>query len=313
MAKKYKKALVTGGAGFIGSHIVDALIKKRIRVYVVDDLSSGKKANLNPNARFYKMSITSPALPKLIKRLKPDVIFHYAAQKDVRKSVADPSFDARVNIMGSISLIQAAHQAGTKKIIFASTGGAMYPDQSRPPWKESLQPAPISPYAIAKRSTELYLEFARLEYGIGYTALRMANVYGPRQDAKGEAGVCAIFSETMLRGGQPKIFGTGKQTRDYVYVGDAVNAAMLAMNRTANGCFNIGTGRQTDLNTLFKKLRKLTNSNTLEKHYPALPGEVMRSAVNFGLANKKLGWKPKVKLDDGLKKTVEWFKKSKKL
>lgn len=309
MAKKYKKALVTGGAGFIGSHIVDALIKRRIKVYVVDDLSSGNKKNLNPNATFYKMSITSPAFPKLVKKIKPDIIFHYAAQKDVRKSVAEPAFDARVNILGSIAMIEAANVAGTKKIVFASTGGAMYPDRVRPPWKETLKPEPISPYGIAKRSVELYLEFARLEYGISYAALRMANVYGPRQDASGEAGVCAIFSELMLAGKQPKIFGTGKQTRDYVYVADAVRAALAAMDRAAYGVFNIGTGRQTDLNKLFKKIKKLTGSDAMEKHYPAKPGEVMVSAVSSKLAERKLGWKPKIKLEDGLKITVEWFRK----
>jgi len=305
---KYKKALVTGGAGFIGSHIVDALIKRRIKVYVVDDLSSGKKANLNPNARFYKMSITSPNFPKLIRRLKPDVIFHYAAQKDVRLSVANPDKDAKVNIMGSLALIQAAHQAGTKKIVFASTGGAMYSEQARLPYNESLIPAPICPYAIAKRATELYLDFARLEYGISAVCLRMSNVYGPRQDAKGEAGVVAIFSEKMLKNQQPKIFGTGRQTRDYMYVGDAVQAAMLAMNRSVSGAFNIGTSRQTDLNALFRKIKKLTKSDVLEKHYPAKPGEVMCSALSYRLAEKRLGWRPKVKLDDGLKMTVDWFK-----
>ncbi len=313
MAKKYKKALVVGGAGFIGSHVVDALIKKRIRVYVVDDLSSGKKANLNPNARFYKMSITSPHFPQLVKRLKPDVIFHLAAQIDVRKSVADPLFDARINIMGSLNLINAASKAGVKKIVFASSGGCMYPDRLKPPYKEMIQPEPISPYGIAKRSIELYLDFANLEYGIQTVALRFANVYGPRQDSTGEAGVIAIFSEKMLGGQQPVIFGNGKQTRDYVFVGDVARACLAAMNRNISGQFNIGTGRQTDLISIFKKLKKLTGSNVKQKHRPAKPGEVMRSALHCGLADKKLGWKPKVKIDDGLKMTVDWFNKKLKV
>ncbi|MBU0530998.1 MAG: NAD-dependent epimerase/dehydratase family protein [Candidatus Uhrbacteria bacterium] len=309
MSKKYKKALVVGGAGFIGSHVVDALIKQRVRVYVIDDLSSGKSANLNPNAKFYKMSITSPNFSKLVQRLKPDVIFHFAAQIDVRKSVADPLYDARINIMGSLNLITAANSAGVKKIIFASSGGCMYPDRLKPPYKETIQPEPISPYGIAKRAIELYLDFANLEYGIQTVALRFANVYGPRQNAGGEAGVIAIFSEKMLSGKQPVIFGNGKQTRDYVYVGDVVRACLAAMNRNVSGRFNIGTGRQTDLIAIFKKLKKITGSNAVQKHQPAKPGEVMRSALHYGLAEKKLGWKPKVKFDDGLKMTVEWFRK----
>lgn len=309
MAKKYKKALVVGGAGFIGSHVVDALIKRRIKVFVVDDLSSGKKSNLNPNAKFFKMSVTSPAFPKLVKRIKPDVVFHFAAQIDVRVSVADPIKDAKVNIMGSLALMKAAADAGTKKIIFASSGGAMYPERLKPPYKETVQPEPISPYAIAKRAVELYLDFANLEYGIPTISLRFANVYGPRQDSSGEAGVVAIFSEKMLRGQQPVIFGTGKQTRDYVYVGDVARACMKAMDRAVSGRINIGTGKQTDLVSLFKKLKKITGADVVQKHGPAKSGEVMRSALHCGLAERKLGWKPKIKLDEGLKKTVEWFRK----
>lgn len=308
---KYKKALVTGGAGFIGSHIVDELIRRRIRVYIVDDLSSGKKANINPNARFYKMSVTNPNFPKLVKRLKPDAIFHIAAHLDVSTSVRKPEKDAKINIMGALNVIKGASAAGTKKIIFTSTGGAMYPDHVRPPWKENLQPYPISPYAIAKRATELYLEFARLEHGIPYVSLRLANVYGPRQSFSNEGGVVAIFSDKMLRGQQPFIYGPGKQTRDYVYVGDVVRAAMAAMTRSAVGAFNIGTGKQVDVNTLFKKIKKITGSDALEKHKPGKAGEVAVSAVSYKLAEKKLGWKPKVRLDDGLKKTVEWFRNKK--
>ena len=306
---KPKKITLVGGAGFIGSHIVDALIKRRIRVYIVDDMSSGKKANINPNARFYKMSVTNPNFPKLVKRLKPDVIFHVAAHLDVSTSMKKPEKDAKINIMGALNVIRGASEAGTKKIIFTSTGGAMYPDHVRPPWKETVQPYPICPYAIAKRATELYLEFARLEHGISYTVLRLANIYGPRQDFSNEGGVVAIFADKMLRDQQPMIYGTGKQTRDYVYVGDVVRAAMAAMSRSAVGVFNIGTGKQVDVNTLFKKIKKITGSDALEKHKPGKPGEVAVSALSYRLAEKKLGWKPKVKLDEGLKKTVEWFAK----
>jgi len=309
MAKKYKKALVVGGAGFIGSHVVDMLIKRRIRVYVVDDLSSGKKTNINPNARFYKMSITSPNFPKLVKRLKPDVIFHFAAQIDVRKSVADPMFDARVNIIGSLNMIQAANKAGTKKIVFASSGGAIYSNRFKPPYKEAALCEPISPYGIAKKSIEMYLDFASAQYGISTVSLRFGNVYGPRQNSMGEAGVVAIFTDHMLKGKQPKIFGTGKATRDYVYVGDVARACIAAMDRAVSGAINIGTKKQTSTNMIFRKIKKLTGSDVLEKHVSTQAGELMYSAVDPGLAAKKLGWKPKVKLDDGLKMTVEWFKK----
>ena len=306
---KYKKALVTGGAGFIGSHIVDELIRRRIRVYVVDDMSSGKKANINPNARFYKMSVTNPNFPKLVKRLKPDVIFHLAAHLDVSTSVIKPEKDAKINVLGSLNVIQGANMAGTKKIIFASTGGAMYSDGDRTPWAEKLHPRPMSPYAVAKRATELYLDYAHAQYGIPYVVLRLANVYGPRQNFSNEGGVVAIFSDMMLKSKQPKIFGTGRQTRDFVYVGDVVRAAMMAMTRSTSGVFNIGTGRQIDVNTLFKKIKKITGSDALQKRFPAKPGEVMVSALSCRLAEKKLGWKPKTRLDDGLKMTVDWFKK----
>ena len=306
---KNKKVLVTGGAGFIGSHIVDALIKRRIRVYVVDDLSSGKKSNLNPNARFYKMSITNPEFPKLVRRLKPDVIFHLAAHLDVSTSVVKPEKDAKINILGSLNVIQGANMAGTKKIIFTSTGGAMYSDNDRVPWSEKQRPCPMSPYAVAKRATELYLDYARVQYGIPYVVLRLANIYGPRQDFSNEGGVVAIFSDLMLRGKQPKIYGTGQQTRDFVYVGDVVRAAMMAMTRSTSGVYNIGTGRKIDINSLFKKIKKITGSDALQKRFPSKPGEVMDSVLSYRLAEKKLGWRPKVKLDDGLKKTVEWFRK----
>jgi len=253
--------------------------------------------------------VTSTNLSKVVKRIKPDIVFHLAAHLDVATSVYKPEKDARINIMGSLNLIQAANQAGTKKIVFTSTGGAMYPDSARPPWSEKLQPKPISPYAIAKRATELYLDFASSQYGIPYVVLRLANVYGPRQNFSNEGGVVAIFTDHMLQGKQPKIYGTGKQTRDYVYVDDVVRAAMMAMTRSASGVFNIGTAKQVDVNTLFKKIKKITDSDALEKHHPAKPGEVAVSALSWRLAERKLGWKPMVKLDDGLKKTVEWFRR----
>ena len=309
MPKKYQKALVTGGAGFIGSHIVDALIKRRIKVYVVDDLSTGKKSNVNPNAKFIKLSINNPQFPKLIKRMKPDIIFHFAAQIDVRAAVADPPKDARTNIMGTVTLAHHAAINGVKKIVFASTGGAMYPDTVKPPHSEKIPPQPISPYGIAKRASEMYLHFAYLTHGIQYVCLRYANVYGPRQNPKAEAGVISIFSERMLNGSPVTINGDGKQTRDFVYVEDVVRANMIAMRKNVSGVFNIGTGKQTNMNSLFKKLRKIIGSNTPEHHGPAAHGEVLRSSLDCRKARKMLGWESKVKVDDGLKKTVKWFQR----
>jgi len=309
--KKTKVALVTGGAGFIGSHIVDGLIKKHIKVFVVDDLASGKRSNVNPNARFIKMSVLSPKFPALVKKIKPEFIFHLAAQIDLRLSVHKPAYDAKINIMGTLAMIEAAAAAGTKKIIFSSTGGPMYSSDRRPPYSESLPAEPISPYGIAKRTAEMYLAYARDVHGIDFVALRYANVYGPRQDSSKESGVVAIFTRAMMQGKQPVIFGDGKATRDYVYVGDVVRANMLAMNKKPTGIFNIGTGRQTSVNQVFDKLKKITGATILKKYGPAQPGEVLRSALSSKLAKKNLKWEPKIKFDEGLRKTVSWTQKKK--
>jgi len=307
--KKHKVALVTGGAGFIGSHVVDALIKRRFKVYVVDDLSSGRRSNVNPNARLRKFSITSPKLPELIKRIKPDYVFHLAAQIDVRKAVKDPLMDARVNVMGMLKLAHTAAEVGCKKFIFSSTGGAIYPPSKKPPYSEAVEPGPISPYGIAKRTGEMYLGFLQDIYGMNYVALRYANVYGPRQNKDGEAGVIAIFGSKMLKNKPVKIFGTGKQTRDYVYVGDVVRANMLAMKKGVTGIINIGTGKQTSVNQLFRKIKKLTKSSVKEMHVSAPAGEVPKSALVWRRARRMLGWEPKVDLDTGLRKTVVWLRK----
>ncbi|MBI5369660.1 NAD-dependent epimerase/dehydratase family protein [Candidatus Uhrbacteria bacterium] len=306
---KYKTALVTGGAGFIGSHLVDALVRRRIKVYVVDDLSSGSLSNLNPNAHFTKLSITNPQFTTYLRRLKPDVIFHCAAQINVRHSIVDPPNDAQTNIMGTIALAHTAAQIGVKKIIFSSTGGAMYPDQARMPVSERTPPQPSSPYGISKRAAEMYLYHEYIVHGMPYVALRYANVYGPRQNAKGEAGVITIFASHMLEGKPVKIFGTGKQTRDYVYVEDIVKANMLAMSRHVVGEFNIGTGKETNVNALFSKLTHLTGYQMPARYEPFVSGEMMRSALDARLAKKTLGWAPLVSLDEGLKKTVAWFSK----
>ncbi|NBS42055.1 NAD-dependent epimerase/dehydratase family protein [bacterium] len=308
---KYKTALVTGGAGFIGSHIVDALIKRRIKVYVIDDLSTGKKANLNPNATFYKMSVLDPGITKLVLKLKPDVVFHLAALLDVRCSVEDPPSDARTNIMGTLHIAHAAAKAGSKKFVFTSSGGAMYSDDIRPPFSEAVPADPISPYGIAKRSAEMYLQFEHRIHGLSTAIIRLANVYGPRQALAGTyAGVISKFSQNMLAGKPCVITGTGKQTRDYVYVGDVVRAQMLAMEKDATGIYHIGTGVETNVNQLFKKINALTGAKQKETHVAACQGEVMRSALDARKARKELGWTPEVSLDDGLKRTVDWFAKN---
>ncbi len=304
---KYKTALVTGGAGFIGSHLVDALIRKRIRVYVIDDLSTGNLKNINPNAHFTKLSIGSPQFISYLKKLKPEVIFHCAAQVNLRNSLIDPPSDATTNILGTINVAHTAAQIGVKKIIYSSTGGALYPETSKIPSSEKIAPQPSSPYGISKRCAEMYLHYEYFVHGIPYVALRYANVYGPRQNAKGEAGVITIFTDQMVKGQPVTVFGTGKQTRDYVYVDDVVRANMLAMNRSVIGEFNVGTGRETDVNTLFKKLAKLTHYQLPARYTPFIPGEMMRSALDAKKARQMLGWVPKTKLDEGLEKTVRWF------
>ncbi|MBI4437680.1 GDP-mannose 4,6-dehydratase [Candidatus Uhrbacteria bacterium] len=305
-----KTALVTGGAGFIGSHIVDALIRRHIKVFVVDDLSAGSRKNLNPNAVFYKMSVTDPAAARLVARLKPDVVFHLAAQIDVRCSVEDPPQDARVNIMGTLNIAHASAKAGVKKFIFTSSGGAMYPDTLRPPYSEKTPDDPISPYAIGKRAAEMYLCFEHRIHGMKTVVLRLANAYGPRQALRGGyAGVISIFARQLLKKEKTVINGNGKQTRDYVYVSDIVQAHMLAMEKNVTGTFNIGTGVQTNVNALFRIINRLTGAKQREVHGPACKGEVMRSALDARKARRELGWTPKVTLDEGLKKTVAWFQK----
>lgn len=304
---KYKTALVTGGAGFIGSHIVDALIRRRIKTYVVDDLSTGNTRNVNPNAHFTKLSILSPQFSEYLKRVRPDVIFHTAAQINLRDSVTEPFGDARINIIGSLTIANMAGKIGVKKIVYCSTGGPMYPESARLPWSEKIAADPLSPYAISKRSAEMYFHYAYMIDGVPYVALRYANVYGPRQNTKGEAGVISIFAERMLNGKPVTIFGTGKQTRDFVFVEDAVRANLLAMQKNVVGIFNIGTGRETDVNTIAKKIQKLTHAELPMRHAPAATGDLMRSALDARLAREKLGWTPLVKLDEGLEKTVKWF------
>ena len=304
------KILVTGGAGFIGSHIVDRLVLEGHEVVVVDNLSTGKERNINKAAKFIKLDILHPKLEKIIKNEKPEVISHHAAQMDVRRSVADPLFDAQVNILGFIHLLEYAVKYGTRHVVFASSGGAVYGEQTQFPANEQHSTFPVSPYGISKLAGEKYLFYYKQNSGLDYTALRYANVYGPRQDPFGEAGVVAIFTQKMLRHEQAVINGNGMQTRDYVYVEDVVEANMMAIHsRPVNAeTFNVGTGKETSVNQLYKILQSLTDSPLKEIHGPEKRGEQVRSVLDYSRIHKFLDWEPKVPLKVGLEKTVNYFR-----
>lgn len=302
--------LVTGGAGFIASHIVDAYIQLGHSVSVLDNLSTGREKNLNPRASFVHQDVRdADAMRNLFARQKFDVVNHHAAQMDVRRSVADPVFDASVNILGVLTLLEECMKGGVSKVIFASSGGAIYGEQDYFPADEKHPTRPISPYGVAKLSTEQYLFYYKAVYGLDSVNLRYANIYGPRQNPEGEAGVVAIFTSRMLSGSAPIINGEGKQTRDYVFVGDVVRANVLALDFRGSNVFNIGTGKESDVNTLFRILRKETGSSCEEQHGPAKKGEQLRSVLDNRKAASVLGWRPTVTLEEGLARTVDFFKK----
>ena len=301
------KILVTGGAGFIASHISDAFLAAGHDVVIVDDLSGGKRANVPEAAKFYVCDIRSPELREIIRNEEPEAISHHAAQMDVRRSVADPAFDADVNVLGFINILEGAREIGVKKVLFASSGGACYGEQERFPAPETHPTRPLSPYGITKASGELYLFYYHAVYGLPYVALRYANVYGPRQDPHGEAGAVAIFTERLLAGETPTINGDGKQTRDYVFVGDVVRANVAALGSAYVGPLNVGTGVETDVNTLYAHLRVLTGSPHAAQHGAAKAGEQRRSVIDPSLAKRELGWEPRVALDQGLRRTYQWF------
>ena len=303
-----KRILVTGGAGFIGSHLADAFVKHGHEVTVVDNLSSGRREQVPAAAQFFPYDIKSPETFELICRWQPQVLVHHAAQMSVRISVDDPVMDAQENILGSLNLFQAAARAQTEKIIFASTGGAMYGDQAPVPAREEDRPQPECPYGIAKLAVEHYLHFYQREHGIIPVRLRYANVYGPRQNGLGEAGVVAIFIEKFLAGEQPVINGDGLQTRDFTYVGDIVAANLRALDYPREGIFNIGTGRETDILTVYLELQEILGSSHGPVHGPAKPGEQRRSALDSTRARELLGWKPGVSLSEGLARTAAAFR-----
>jgi len=302
------KILVTGGAGFIASQIADVFIDEGHEVVVLDDLSTGFEENINPKAKFVRLNINDYEVSSLFEKERFDVVNHHAAQMDVRKSVADPIFDANTNILGTINLLQNSVKFGVKKFQFSSTGGAVYGEQEYFPADENHPTQPVSPYGITKLCVEKYLFYYGGEYNLNYTILRYANIYGPRQNPFGEAGVVAIFCTKLLKGEQPIINGTGKQTRDYVFVQDVVEANLLTLSDDKSDIYNIGTGIETNVNELFSLLSDIVNNLCEEKHGPAPAGEQMRSVISSEKFFNNFNWKPSTKLKDGLKETVIYFK-----
>jgi UDP-glucose 4-epimerase len=300
------KVLVTGGAGFIGSHLVDALLARGDEVLVVDDLTTGSRANLNPAAAFHQLDIRKPGAAELIRAEKPDAISHHAAQMSVSRSVREPVFDAEVNVLGSLNVALAAIDAGSR-MVFASTGGALYGDAEVIPTAESAPAWPVSPYGIAKLSFEHYLFGFRAQFGLSYLALRYANVYGPRQNPHGEAGVVAIFCEGMLGKRSYVINGTGTDTRDYVHVDDVVAANLLAIDSDVCDHLNVGTGRQADTNTIHRLVAERLGKPPDAEHGPARAGDLKASALDSSKIGALLGWRPKVSLEEGIAQTVDWF------
>ncbi len=307
--------LVTGGAGFIGSTLADRLLAEGCDVDVVDDLSTGSLANLAEaraqRARrlsFHRLDIRSPAIVELITHRKPEVVYHLAAQMDVRVSVARPAFDAEVNIIGSINVCQGALAAGTKKVVFAGSGGTLYGVPDALPTREGHPQHPLSPYGVAKKAVGDYLHYYREVQGLEYTVLALANVYGPRQDPHGEAGVVAIFAGKLLARERPTIFGDGSQTRDFVYVDDVVDAFVRATEKGGGLTVNIGTGVETSVQQLHDTMAKLVGFDEPPRYAPARTGELDRSALDPGRARIHLGWKPWTDLESGLNRTIAWFR-----
>jgi UDP-glucose 4-epimerase len=304
-----ERILITGGAGFIGSTIADLFLQAGWDVAVLDDLSSGKRENVPGGARFYPVDVRSAAAHEAVVKERPAVICHQAAQIDVRRSMADPRFDADVNVGGLLNVMQAAVEArSVEHVLFASSGGATYGDTDAVPTPETHPQRPISHYGAAKAASELYLGVYRANFGIPYTALRYANVYGPRQDPHGEAGVVAIFCGRLLSGKPCTIFGDGRQTRDYVFSGDVARANLLAAERRFDGPVNVGTGVETDVVELYRHLARAAKVESPPEHAPARLGEQRRSCIDPAAAARALGWRPEVSLADGLARTLEWFR-----
>ncbi|MFP4394968.1 MAG: NAD-dependent epimerase/dehydratase family protein [Anaerolineales bacterium] len=302
-----QKILVTGGCGFIGSHVVDAFLAQGYEVVVVDNLSAGSLKNLNPQAKFYEVDIRSAELADIFDIERPDFVDHHAAQIDVRLSAEKPCYDADVNILGTLNLLECAVRLDVKKFIFISSGGAVYGEPEYLPCDEAHPIQPLSPYGVSKHAIELYLYLYKEIRGLDYTILRYANVYGPRQDPQGEAGVVAIFTDQMLRDDQVTINGSGEQLRDFVYVEDCVAANLLAAKDRAGQIYNIGTGRGISVNELFHTLAEITGYQREPYYGPAKLGETFRSYLAAEKAHQGLGWEPTVTLEEGVRRTVAYF------
>ena len=302
------KVLVTGGAGFIASHLVDRLIKEGHKVVVIDNLSTGKKENLNTKAKFYKVDICSPKISQIFKKEKPEIVFHFAAQIDVKKSVENPIEDAEINILGTLNLLENCKKFGVKKIIFASSVG-VYGEPKNLPVKENHPLNPISPYPITKLAIEKYLNYYQSQ-GLDFVSLRYSNIYGPRQISTGEGGVIAIFIDKLLKRERPTIFGNGNQTRDFLYVDDAVEAAILAIKATTGSIYNVGTNKEITINTLFKLLSNILKAKIKPVFQPICQGEIIKSRIDYSKAQREFGWKPKFSLEKGLQITIDWFKRN---
>ena len=307
-----RRVVVTGGAGFIGSNIVDHLAAQGHTVFAVDDLSTGKERNLTDaveraGVRFEKLDVRAREFGSFVRTVAPDVIVHMAAQIDVRRSVQDPVEDADLNILGTLSVFESARAAGTKAVLIASSGGTIYGEPRKLPVREDARTRPINPYGISKRVLHDYAEFYKTTYGLRTVLLALGNVYGPRQDPHGEAGVVAIFLGRMLRRETPVIYGDGSQVRDYVYVGDVADAFARAMDADAQGGVNIATGKATSVLELFKACARTAGYKGKPDFGPARVGELQASVLDVGLAGRLLGWKPKTGLAQGLKRTFEWI------
>ncbi|MBF0273732.1 MAG: GDP-mannose 4,6-dehydratase [Nitrospinae bacterium] len=302
------KILVTGGAGFIGSHVAEAYVKEGHDVVVIDNLSSGSVENLSPNVRFIEADVRDESLEKVFKEEKFDIVNHHAAQVSVQISVKDPLFDARLNILSTVFLLELSVKYEVKQFIFVSSGGAIYGEQEVFPAPETHKTFPVSPYGISKMSGEHYCRFYHETYGLKTVSLRYANVYGPRQSPHGEAGVVAIFSDNLLSGKTAYINGSGEQTRDYTFVGDIAHANVLAVRHELIGTYNIGTGKETTVNQIFDMVKKSSESPQERKHLEAKKGEQMRSVIDTMLLKNKTNWKPETDIKDGITKTVEFFK-----
>jgi UDP-glucose 4-epimerase len=304
------RVLITGGAGFIGSHVADAYRAAGHEIGIVDDLSSGSRENLAPEARFWQADIRAAEIPAIVADFRPDLISHHAAQMSVAVSARDPRLDADINILGLLNVLEAAVRHGVRRIVFASTGGAMYGDRDDLPASEAVFPAPVSPYGVAKLAGERYLHAFRSMHGLEAVALRYANVYGPRQNPHGEAGVVAIFCRAILEGRPLVVNGDGEQTRDYVYVEDIVRGNLLATTLPVQGelpVLNLGTGVEATVNDLVRHLRAIAGRPFDVRHGPAKPGEQRRSALDAALARRTLGWQAGLDLRAGLARTFAWF------